>query len=110
ISSAGGPDVAADHDERPYGRPGEELGTTNCPPAPRDSVGSDRRRWRNRVSRPIRDCARLAATIGCLPYAVTSLVAAPACAWAGFSLTQTARSTSRKRRASSGATKGGTQK
>ena len=43
-------------------------------------------------------------------YAVTSLVAAPACAWAGFSLTQTARGISRKRRASPGATKGGTQK
>jgi CrcB protein len=43
-------------------------------------------------------------------YAVTSLVAAPACAWAGFSLTQTARAVSRKRRASAGATKGGIQK
>jgi CrcB protein len=43
-------------------------------------------------------------------YAVTSLVAAPACAWAGFSLTQTARSISRNRRTSPGATKGGTQK
>jgi CrcB protein len=44
-------------------------------------------------------------------YAVASLVAAPACAWAGFSLTQTARAVSRKRRASSpGATKGGTWK
>ena len=43
-------------------------------------------------------------------YAVTSLVAAPACAWAGFSLTQTARAVSRKRRASPGATKGGTWK
>ena len=43
-------------------------------------------------------------------YAVTSLVAAPVCAWAGFSLTQTARAVSRKRRASPGATKGGTRK
>jgi len=43
-------------------------------------------------------------------YAVTSLVAAPACAWAGFSLTQTARAVPRKRRASPGVTKGGTQK
>ncbi len=43
-------------------------------------------------------------------YAVTSLVAAPACAWAGFSLTQAARAVSRKRRPSPGATKGGTQK
>ena len=43
-------------------------------------------------------------------YAVTSLVAAPACAWAGFSLTQAARTVSRKRRASPGATKGGTEK
>lgn len=43
-------------------------------------------------------------------YAVTSLVAAPACAWAGFSLTQTVRAVSRKRRASPGATKGGTWK
>jgi fluoride exporter len=43
-------------------------------------------------------------------YAVTSLVAAPACAWAGFSLTQTALTVSRRRRASPGATKGGTQK
>jgi CrcB protein len=43
-------------------------------------------------------------------YAVTSLVAAPVCAWAGFSLTQTARAVSRKRRASPGTTKGGTQK
>jgi fluoride exporter len=42
-------------------------------------------------------------------YAVTSLVAAPACAWAGFSLTQTARAASRKRGASPGATKGGTK-
>jgi fluoride exporter len=42
-------------------------------------------------------------------YAVTSLAAAPACAWAGFSLTQTARAVSRKR-ASPGATKEGTQK
>lgn len=43
-------------------------------------------------------------------YAVTSLLAAPACAWAGFSLTRTARAVSRKRRASPGATKEGTQK
>ena len=43
-------------------------------------------------------------------YAVTSLVAAPACAWAGFSLTQTARTVSRKRRASPRVTKGGLQK
>ena len=43
-------------------------------------------------------------------YAVTSLVAAPACAWAGFSLTQTARTVSRKRRAPPRATKGGRQK
>ena len=43
-------------------------------------------------------------------YAVTSLVAAPVCAWAGFSLAQTARSISRNRRTSPGATKGGTQK
>jgi len=43
-------------------------------------------------------------------YAVTSLVAAPVCAWAGFSLTQTARTVSRKRRASPGPTKDGTRK
>jgi len=43
-------------------------------------------------------------------YALTSLVAAPACAWAGFSLTQTARTVSRKRRASPEAAKGGTRK
>jgi fluoride exporter len=42
-------------------------------------------------------------------YAVTSLVAAPVCAWAGFSLTQTVRTVSRKRRASPGATKDGTR-
>ena len=41
-------------------------------------------------------------------YAVTSLVAALVSAWAGFSLTQTARAISRKRRASPGATKEGT--
>jgi fluoride exporter len=41
-------------------------------------------------------------------YAVTSLLAAPACAWAGFSLTQKARAVSRKRRAPPGATKEGT--
>jgi CrcB protein len=44
-----------------------------------------------------------------LVYAVTSLVAAPVCAWAGFSLTQIARAVWRKRRASPGATEGGTQ-
>ena len=43
-------------------------------------------------------------------YAVTSLLAAPACAWAGISLTRTARTVSRKRRAPPGATKEGTQK
>jgi CrcB protein len=43
-------------------------------------------------------------------YAVTSLVAAPACAWAGFSLTQTVRTISRKRRASPRASKEGTRK
>ena len=43
-------------------------------------------------------------------YAVTSLLAAPVCAWAGYSLTQTARTVSRKRRAPPGATKEGTQK
>jgi CrcB protein len=42
-------------------------------------------------------------------YAVASLLAAPACAWAGYSLTQTARTISRKRRAPPGATKKGTQ-
>ena len=42
-------------------------------------------------------------------YAVTSLLAAPACAWAGYSLTQTARTVSRKRRAPPGARKEGTQ-
>jgi len=42
-------------------------------------------------------------------YAVTSLLAAPACAWAGYSLTQTARTISRNRRAPPGATKEGTQ-
>ena len=41
-------------------------------------------------------------------YAVTSLVAAPACAWAGYRLTQTARAVSRKRQAPPGATKEGT--
>ena len=41
-------------------------------------------------------------------YAVTSLVAAPACAWAGFSLTQRARVVGRKRQAPPGAAKGGT--
>ena len=44
-----------------------------------------------------------------LVYGVTSLVAAPVCAWAGFSLTQIARAVWRKRRASPGATEGGTQ-
>jgi CrcB protein len=43
-------------------------------------------------------------------YAVTSLVAAPACAWAGFSLMQTARTVSRKRRASPRTPKEGTRK
>jgi CrcB protein len=42
-------------------------------------------------------------------YAVTSLLAAPACAWAGYSLTQTALTVSRKRREPPGATKEGTQ-
>jgi len=42
-------------------------------------------------------------------YAVASLLAAPACAWAGYSLTQTARTVSRKRRAPPGATKKGPQ-
>ena len=40
-------------------------------------------------------------------YAVTSLLAAPVCAWAGFSLTETARAVVRKRRARPGAAKGG---
>lgn len=39
-------------------------------------------------------------------YAAASLLAAPACAWAGFSLVERARSVSRKRRAPPGATKG----
>src|SRR5262249_47307011 len=43
-------------------------------------------------------------------YAVTSLVAAPACAWAGFSLSQTARTISRKRRASPRVMKGESRK
>ena len=42
-------------------------------------------------------------------YAVTSLLAAPACAWAGYWLTQSARTVSRKRRAPPGAAKEGTQ-
>ncbi len=42
-------------------------------------------------------------------YAVTSLAAAPACAWAGFSLTQAARAIARKRRAPPGAAKEGTR-
>jgi fluoride exporter len=42
-------------------------------------------------------------------YAVTSLVAAPACAWAGFSLTQAARTAARKRRTSPAAAKEGTR-
>jgi len=41
-------------------------------------------------------------------YAATSLLAAPACAWAGFSLAETARKVSRKRRAPPGAPKEGT--
>jgi fluoride exporter len=36
-------------------------------------------------------------------YAVASLLAAPACAWAGYRLTQTARGVSRRRRAPPGA-------
>lgn len=40
-------------------------------------------------------------------YAVTSLLAAPACAWAGFSLTETARVVLRKRRAPPGGAKEG---
>jgi fluoride exporter len=43
-------------------------------------------------------------------YAVVSLVAAPACAWAGYSLTRTARTVARKRHASSGTARGGIQK
>jgi CrcB protein len=43
-------------------------------------------------------------------YAVTSLLAAPACAWAGFSLTRAARALSRKRRAPPGAAREGTPK
>jgi len=39
-------------------------------------------------------------------YAVTSLLAAPACAWAGFSLTETARAVLRKRRPRPGAKEG----
>ena len=42
-------------------------------------------------------------------YAVISLVAAPACAWAGYRLTQTARTVSRKRRAPPGAGQEGTE-
>jgi fluoride exporter len=42
-------------------------------------------------------------------YAVASLLAAPACAWAGYSLMPTARTVSRKRRPPPGATKKGTQ-
>ena len=42
-------------------------------------------------------------------YAVTSLVAAPACAWAGYRLTQTARTVSRKRRPPPGAGQEGTE-
>ena len=38
-------------------------------------------------------------------YAATSLLAAPACAWAGFSLVETARTASRKRQAPPGPTK-----
>lgn len=38
-------------------------------------------------------------------YAVISLLAAPFCAWAGFSAVQTARNASRERRASSGPAK-----
>src|SRR5215470_6982945 len=43
-------------------------------------------------------------------YAVTSLVAAPACAWAGYRLTQTARTVSRKRRPPPGAAGEGTER
>jgi fluoride exporter len=43
-------------------------------------------------------------------YAVISLLAAPVCAWAGFSLTRTARTVSRKRQAPPGATKEGAPK
>jgi CrcB protein len=42
-------------------------------------------------------------------YAVISLLAALACAWAGYSLTQAARTVSRKRRASPRAANKGTQ-
>jgi fluoride exporter len=42
-------------------------------------------------------------------YAAARLLAAPACAWAGYSLTQAARTASRKRRAPPGATKEGTR-
>ena len=42
-------------------------------------------------------------------YAVTSLLEAPACAWDGYSLTQAARTVSRKRRDPPGATKEGIQ-
>jgi CrcB protein len=43
-------------------------------------------------------------------YAVISLVAAPACAWAGYRLTQTARTVPRKRRPPPGAGPEGTEK
>lgn len=39
-------------------------------------------------------------------YAVISLLAAPACAWAGFSIARTALNASRKRRAPSGPARG----
>lgn len=42
-------------------------------------------------------------------YAVTSLLAAPVCAWAGYSLTQTTRTVWRKRRAPPGPAKEGSQ-
>jgi CrcB protein len=42
-------------------------------------------------------------------YAVISLVAAPACAWAGYRLTQTARTVPRKRRPPPGAGQEGTE-
>jgi len=43
-------------------------------------------------------------------YAVISLVAAPACAWAGYRLTQAARTVSRKRRPPPGAAGEGTER
>ncbi len=43
-------------------------------------------------------------------YAAISLVAAPACAWAGFSFVQTTRNAARERRAPPGAVKGKTRR